>query len=161
MGIRRIAGLCYVVTFAAGITGLLLRGSTGAMAVGIASLSYVVVTVLLYWIFKPGGAALSLVAALVSLFAILAGALRILPFNTLTLFGVYCVLLSVLASRLRSAPRVLTVLLALAGVGWLAFAVPGFATAAYPWNLVPGIIGEGALTVWLLVSEPQRREALA
>jgi hypothetical protein len=39
-----------------------------------------------------------------------------------------------------------------AGLGWLTFLVPPLAHRLYPYILVPGIVGEGALTLWLLVA---------
>mgnify|MGYP001765067770 CR=1 FL=1 len=41
--------------------------------------------------------------------------------------------------------------MAFASVGWLTFLSPPLARSLYPYNLGPGIPGEGALTVWLLV----------
>jgi hypothetical protein len=38
-----------------------------------------------------------------------------------------------------------------AGLGWLTFLSPSLATFLYPYNFAPGMIGEGALTLWLLV----------
>ena len=38
----------------------------------------------------------------------------------------------------------------LAALGWLTFLSPTLAQSLYPYNLVPGIVGEGALTLWLL-----------
>jgi hypothetical protein len=37
-----------------------------------------------------------------------------------------------------------------AAMGWLTFLLPPLAKSLYPYNLAPGIIGEGALTLWLL-----------
>lgn len=48
-------------------------------------------------------------------------------------------------------PRVLGVLMAIGGLGWLTFLSPPLANSLFPYNLAPGILGEGALTVWLLV----------
>ena len=47
-------------------------------------------------------------------------------------------------------PKVLAGLLALAALGWFTFADPALARSLYPYNFAPGMIGEGALTVWLL-----------
>jgi hypothetical protein len=37
-----------------------------------------------------------------------------------------------------------------AGLGWLTFLSASVASRLNPYNLVPGFIGEGALTAWLL-----------
>jgi hypothetical protein len=38
-----------------------------------------------------------------------------------------------------------------AGLGWLTYLSQPLATTLSPWILAPGILGEGALTLWLLV----------
>jgi hypothetical protein len=53
--------------------------------------------------------------------------------------------------------------MAFAGLGWLTFLSQQLAKDLYPYNLMPGIIGEGALTLWLLVRGtlvPDAREPL-
>jgi len=54
--------------------------------------------------------------------------------------------------------------MAFAGLGWLTFLSPELAKVLYPYNLAPGLLGEGALTLWLLVkgvdSERWREQAL-
>ena len=37
-----------------------------------------------------------------------------------------------------------------AGLGWLTFVSTTLANALSPYNMLPGIVGEGALTLWLL-----------
>jgi hypothetical protein len=41
--------------------------------------------------------------------------------------------------------------MAFGGLGWLTFLAPSFARYLYPYNLAPGLFGEGSLTLWLLV----------
>ena len=48
-------------------------------------------------------------------------------------------------------PRILGGLIIFAGLGWLTNLAPPLANYLYPYNLLPGLIGEGSLTVWLLV----------
>jgi hypothetical protein len=67
-------------------------------------------------------------------------------------FGVHCLLIGNLVFRSAFLPRVLGVLMVCAGLGWLTFLVPPLAHRLYPYILVPGIVGEGALTLWLLVA---------
>lgn len=69
----------------------------------------------------------------------------------LVFFGFYCLLIGGLIVRSRFVPSTLGVLMVIAGLGWLTFLTPQLATAWQPWNLLPGIIGEGALTLWLLL----------
>jgi hypothetical protein len=42
--------------------------------------------------------------------------------------------------------------MALGGLGWLTFASPALATHLSPYNMLPGVLGETALTVWLLAA---------
>lgn len=152
----RIAGAVYLITFLTGGAALFLRGPLGAAAGLAAGVSYVAVTLLFYGLFKPVSRRLSLLAAVVSLTGVAIGVLasaRLLPFqiNSLVFFGVYCLLLAHLVSRSTFLPHFLAPLLAFAGLGWLVFLSPALATRLYPYVLFPGLIGEGALTAWLLV----------
>ena len=65
-------------------------------------------------------------------------------------FGVYCLLIGYLIFRSAFLPRILGVLMAIAGLGWLTFLSPPLANHLSPYNLAPGILGEGLLTLWLL-----------
>ena len=150
----RIAGFFYLITFVAGVFSLKL--TSGKLAADLtADVAYVAVTVLLYGIFKPVNRNISLIAALISFVGIANGTLTALhrslfPMNPLVFFGFYCSLIGYLILRSAFLPRVLGVLMALGGLGWLTFASPSLSHALYPYNLAPGIIGEGALTLWLL-----------
>ena len=159
----RIAGVFYLLTilsgaFAAFASGRLLVYSNAVSLV--ATACYIVVTVLFYSLFKPVDSSLSLIAAVFSLVGCLLGALNVLHWipspirsvNPLVLFGVYCLLIGYLVFRSSFLPRVLGVLMALGGLSWLTFVFPELADSLSPYNLVPGILGEGALTVWLLVA---------
>jgi hypothetical protein len=146
--IARIAGLFYLITFTAGSASLLAAGRTAMITMLVASASYVAVTLLFYPLFKPVNRALSLMAALVSLAGIAAGAL--FKINPLPVFGVYCLLIGYLIFESGFLPRLLGLLMAAAGLGWLTFVSPPLAAALSPYNFAPGLIGEGALTVWLL-----------
>ena len=78
-------------------------------------------------------------------------------FNTsFVLFGFYCVLIGYLAFKSHILPRTVGVLVVVACTGWLTFIYPPFARHLSPAILVPGIIGEGSLTLWLLAG-PKRR----
>jgi hypothetical protein len=70
----------------------------------------------------------------------------------LVFFGVYCSLIGWLILKASLLPRILGVLMLFAGVGWLTFLWPPLAKALSPYMLAPGLIGEGALTLWLLAA---------
>jgi hypothetical protein len=69
----------------------------------------------------------------------------------LVFFGFYCLLIGYLILRSTFLPRALGVLMMFGGLGWLTFLPLPLASDLYPYNLAPGILGEGALTLWLLV----------
>jgi hypothetical protein len=142
----RIAGVFYLLVF---VTGGLALGGVGSAAGLIAGLFYVAVTLLFYNLFKPVNGRLSLLAACISLVAIAAGPL--LKVNPLPLFGVYCLLIGYLIFQSTFLPRILGVLMAFGGLGWLTFLLSPLAQYLSPYNFAPGIVGEGALTVWLLI----------
>ncbi|HEX8838506.1 MAG TPA: DUF4386 domain-containing protein [Candidatus Acidoferrum sp.] len=158
----RIAGIFYLLTiltgaFAAFASGRLFVYSNAVSLV--ATACYIVVTVLFYSLFKPVDSSLSLIAAVFSLVGCLLGALNVFHWipspissvNPLVLFGVYCLLIGYLILRSTFLPRVLGVLMTIGGLGWLTFASSTLTDALTPYNLAPGILGEGALTVWLLI----------
>jgi hypothetical protein len=66
-------------------------------------------------------------------------------------FGFYCLLIGYLIVRSSFLPRALGVLMAIAGLGWLTFLSPPLANDLVPFNLLSGLLGEGSLTVWLLL----------
>ncbi|MGD0506756.1 MAG: DUF4386 domain-containing protein [Terriglobales bacterium] len=66
-------------------------------------------------------------------------------------FGLYCLLIGYLIFRSTFLPRILGVLMAFAGLGWLTFLSPPFATHLSPYVLVLGFLAELALMLWLLV----------
>jgi Domain of unknown function (DUF4386) len=156
----RIAGAFYLLNFVAGALSAAFVGGTFAVYGGAANLiaagSYVVVTALFYYIFKPVNRSLSLLAALFSLVGIAIGVLGVfhlspVPINGLVFFGVYCLLIGYLILRSTFLPRILGALMMFAGLGWLTFLSPPLASQVSPYNLVPGLLGEGSLTLWLLV----------
>ena len=150
----RIAGVFYLVTFVAGVIALVSASGRFAANV-IATVSYVAVTLLFYDIFKPVNKSLSLLAAIVSLVGLASGVLSMLhrnplDINNLVFFGVYCLLIGYLIFKSTFLPRFLGVLLAIGGLGWLTFISPSLVKLLSPYNMAPGIIAEGILTLWLL-----------
>jgi hypothetical protein len=152
----RMAGLFYLLTFVTGMFGMQVRSRLGLAAEVIAAGCYVAVTLLFYYIFRPVNRSVSFLAAVVSLVGCIIGPLGLVvhalsKINALVFFGFYCLLIGYLILKSTFLPRILGVLMAFAGLGWLTFAWPRFASYLSPYNMLPGMIGEGALTLWLLV----------
>jgi hypothetical protein len=71
-------------------------------------------------------------------------------------FGVHCLLVGWLILRATFLPRILGLLMAIAGVCYLANTVagalaPDFSRMLFPWILLPALPAEGGLTLWLLI----------
>ena len=156
MSLARIAGLVYVITFVSGTLALLVP--TGRMISNlVAASSYIAVTVLFYFLFRPVNRAVSLLAAIVSLTGCVVSVLipmRVIPqvINPLAFFGIYCLLIGYLVYNSTYLPRAIGVLLMFGGIGWLTFALPSLAAALSPYNFGPGILAEGVLTLWLVIA---------
>ena len=168
--LARIAGIFYLLTFLTGGAALFVHGRLSLAAGLVAGACYVAVTLLFYFLFKPVNKVLSLLAALVSLVGCAIGPLSfVVPaasrINPLVFFGFYCLLIGYLIFMSAFVPRTLGLLMAFAGLGWLTFLSTPLANYLYPYNLAPGILGEGALTLWLLamgVNAPREKgQALA
>jgi len=152
----KLAGVFYLLTFLTGGVALFVRGRMGFAAGLIAGACYIAVTLLFYYLFKPVSRNLSLLAAFVSLWGCAMGPLSLFVhaasrINPLVFFGFYCLLIGYLIFRSTFLPRILGVLMAIAGMGWLTFLWPPLANYLSPYVFAPGLLGEGALTVWLLV----------
>jgi hypothetical protein len=151
----RIAGVFYLLVFVTGSLALVL--ANGRIVVNlVATACYVVVVLLFYGLFRPVSRSISGLAAFFGLLGCALGAmasfrLARLGINPLGIFGIYCLLIGYLIFRSAFLPRVLGVLMAFGGLAWLTFLSPSLARSLAPFNMLPGVIGEGALTLWLLV----------
>jgi hypothetical protein len=154
----RIAGAFYLLSILTGMLGATLPAGGASLAANLAGTAcYVVVTLILYVLLKPANANVSLLAALFSLAGCTIGALDFFHLPTphvssLVFFGVYCLLLAYLIFRSTFLPRFLSVLLAITGLGWLTFLSPSLGAHLFvPYLMIAGLVGEGALTLWLLI----------
>jgi uncharacterized protein DUF4386 len=155
----RITGIVYLLYF---LTATLAEILVGRKLVGfghatnlVATCCYVVVTLLFYGMFKPVSRLVSLIGALLSLAGCvvmtLGGYPRVsLPISPLLFFGPYCLLIGYLIFRSTFLPRVLGVLMALAGIGWLAFLSPAVAHSLSLYIEILGIFAEASLMLWLI-----------
>ncbi|PYQ10829.1 MAG: DUF4386 domain-containing protein [Acidobacteria bacterium] len=152
----------------------------GVAADIIAAACYLAATLLVYDLLKPVSRNLSLLAAFFSLagcaigalgflfhlapLVVLGGAqyLSVFPLEqlralaSLIFFGLHCLLVGCLILRSTFLPRLVGALMVFAGLGWLTSSFvnvlsPLFGRYLFPYILVPGLLGEGSLTLWLLV----------
>jgi hypothetical protein len=164
----RIAGVLYLIIF--------IAAPSGAKDVTVAKMAITMacdtgVALLLYGLLKPVNKNLSLLAAVLRLilvavmivsslnyFGLLGsfkGAHSSAAFNTaydiaLAPFGVHCLLMGYLIFRSTFLPRIIGILLAVAGLGYLTFVWPPLGDRLFvPYILVPGLVGEGSLALWL------------
>lgn len=150
----RSAGAFWLMTIVAGMLAM-GGGPRGTAANLVATACYFVATLLVYLLLKPVDSFLSLLAALFSiagcaLSVIISLRLAHIPLNPLVSFGLHCLLVGYLIIQSTFLPKTLGVLLAIGGLGWLTFAYPPFANRLLPWIILPGIVGEGCLSLWLI-----------
>jgi len=157
----RLAGVIYALVFLTGGFALVVRTKVGLIAGLVAGVLYIAVTLLFYSIFKQVNKPLSLLAAVISLTGIIVGPLGLKSISPLVFFGFYCLLIGYLVFKSNFLPRFLGALMVFAGLGWLTFLWPPLANSLSPYNFLPGIIGEGALTLWLLVKGVNERKEVA
>jgi hypothetical protein len=153
---RRVS--IYLLTIVTGILALkFVTGDRQWLVTNlIATACYIAVTLLFYYIFKPMNRSLSLLAAFFSLAGRTIGVLSLFHLarfgiSPLVFFGFYCLLIGYLIFRSIFLPRILGVLMAFGDLGWLTFLSPPLASHLSPYIFAPGILGEGSLTLWLLV----------
>ena len=166
----RIAGLFYLMIFLAAPSGA-ASATPVKMAINLAC--DFAVAFLLYDLLKPVSRSLSLLAALFRVIFLIVMSVSSLnyfgllhffqkthsaeAFDTgygiaLVPFGMSCLLIGYLIFRSTFLPRILGVLMAVAASPYLLFLRPSLGSRLFvPWIVVPAVVGEGALTLWLVV----------
>jgi hypothetical protein len=151
----RMAGVLYLLSvLTAAFTELFVHGRLNIAGGLIAVSVMVVVTLLVYDLFKPVNPRLSLLAAFFSLVGLIFEALRWQPRGAniaIVVAGFYCILIGCLIFGSTFLPRILGVLMAIAGLGWLTFLSPPLVNYLSPYNLALGLLGEASVFLWLLV----------
>jgi Domain of unknown function (DUF4386) len=151
----RIAGALYFFSvLMAAFSEISLQGNLNIAGGLIAVFGMIAMTLLLYYLFEPVNRSLSLLAAFSSLVGLCFEALRWQPWgvNVAIVFsGFYCVLMGYLIFRSTFLPRILGLLMAFAGLGWLTYLSTPLANNLSPYNLAAGLLGEGLVMLWLLV----------
>jgi Domain of unknown function (DUF4386) len=166
----RIAGALYIIIFIAAPSG---ADNATVAAIIITMACDIGVALLFYGLFKPISKNVSLLAAAFRLIFVAVmtvnsmnyfgllnlfdGAHSSAAFNTgydiaLVPFGIHCLMTGYLIFRSNFLPRIIGVLMALAGLGYLTFVWPPLGDRLFvPYILVPGVVGEGSLTLWLTI----------
>jgi hypothetical protein len=150
----RIAGVLSLLGVLAAVSGEFFFRRLERAGDIVALSSMAAVTVLLYYIFKPVNRGLSLLAASFNLVGLTFGALRWNPRGvdiTVVFGGFSCLLIGYLIFRSIFLPRILGVLMALAGLGWVTYLAPSLAKYVSPYNLAFGLLGQESVMLWLLV----------
>jgi len=151
----RIAGIFYLLTILISVLALLVTGPLRSALLLVSTGCYVVVTILFYSLFRPVDRNISALAAVFSLLGCILSILDLFHvgsfrLNPLVLFGCYCLLIGYLILRSTFLPRIVGALMAFGGLGWLTFVSPALSSYLSPYNMAPGVLGESALTLWLL-----------
>ena len=155
----RITGIVYLLYFLTAVFADVFVGRDRVALFDAVSLIayafYVAVTLRFYYMFRPVNMALSLVAAVLSLLGCandVLGLFHLAPYDisSLAFFGPYCLLIGYLIFRSGFLPRILGVLMALAGVGWLIFLSP-LASQLSTYLTILGFLAEASLMLWLIV----------
>jgi hypothetical protein len=154
-----MTGVVYLLYFLTAISAEVFVGRGRLVAYDavnlIAHVFYIAVTLLFYSIFKPVNAGLSLLAALSSLAGCAIDVMAVfhltpLDVSPLAFFGPYCLLIGYLVFMSTFLPRILGVLMMLAGLGWLIFLSP-LASTLSTYLQVLGFVAELSLCLWLIV----------
>ncbi|HEX3472397.1 MAG TPA: DUF4386 domain-containing protein [Silvibacterium sp.] len=154
--IARIAGSFYLLAILVAVFAEFIVPGRLAVpaAIAIPVLSYAVVTLLLYAIFRPVSPGLALLAVGFQLVGLAFEALRLQPRGVnvgMTFHGLYCLLIGYLIFRSTFMPRFLGVLMAFAGLVWLVYLSAPLAKSLSPYNSAVGLVGEGLPMLWLLL----------
>ena len=155
----RVAGALFLLlVLTAAFTEFFARGrlsSAADLAAGILEVScMIVVTLLLYDIFKPVNRRLSLLAASLNFVALALELLQFLPHGVnigLGFHGLYWILIGYLILKSAFLPRILAGVMAFAGLGWLTYMSNPFVGYLAPYILASALLAEASVFLWLLV----------
>ena len=151
----RIAGIFYLLAVLSAVLAEAFLHGRLLRAVGLVPIvSFAIVTLLLYRLFKPVNSILALFVMLFNLISLTMEAVEFHPFGAniaLIFHGLYCLMIGLLVSRSTFLPRILGVMMAMGGVAWLTDLSIPLTNDLAPYNLIAGFTGEGILMLWLMV----------
>lgn len=159
----RLAGVFWLMAFVTDAAGKFAPDRWVLAGDLIATAFLLAATVLVYQLLKPVNRNLSLLAAFFGLVGCAIGASNSL-FHLgaqaanidFLIFGLHCLLIGYLVLRSTFLPRTVGALMAFGGLGWMTFSLVTLLSLAlskglFPYFVVPGILGEVTLSLWLLV----------
>jgi len=152
-----VAGLLYIVLKPAGATLSLLAASFRLVFVAIMG-SNALTTVAPLLLLKGGATLGAFTGAQLQDLALASLSLHDIGFNiALVFFGVHCILVGVLISGSALLPRIIGVLMTIAGACYIVNSVNNFlphalAAHLFPYILLPGLLAEGVLALWLFLA---------
>jgi Domain of unknown function (DUF4386) len=166
----RIAGFLYLIIFISAPSGA-ASATPVKMVINLASDTGV--ALIFYCLFRPVSRRLSFFASLFRVIFVAVMAVNSLTYFGATVFlqgahssasfdkgydialipfGLHCILAGYLIYRSIFLPRILGVLMMLAGLGYLILLWPALGDRLFfPYIVVPSVVAEGSLTLWLLV----------
>ena len=159
----RLAGVFWLMAFVTDACAKLARGRSVLAADLIATACLLAAAVLVYQLLKPVNRNLSLLAASFSLVGCAIGASNSLfhlgaqaSSIDFLFFGLHGLLIGCLILRSTFLPRTVGALMAFGGLGWMTFSLVTLLSLPLAKSLslyfvVPGILGELTLAMWLLV----------
>ena len=166
-GQARVAGTLWLAVILVSVIGIAVQSTQPRIAFAaleFGAVCYIGVTVLLYALFKPVDATLALFAAACGVIGLASGG-DTSPTSPpsesgfllgMVFFGFQILTIGFLITRSTLIPRVLGILLMLGGASYIVnsftnFVAPDIGRHLMPFVVPIAILGEGALTVWLLV----------
>jgi hypothetical protein len=122
----------------------------------IATLFYIALTLLFYYLFRSVNRGLALLAVFFGLLGCandVLSLLHLVPFqiNSLVFFGPFDIVIGCLIWRSTFLPRILGALMVLAGLGWLIYLSLPPANYLMTTIDILGFVAEAALMLWLIV----------
>jgi hypothetical protein len=155
----RLTGAVYLLYFLTAIFAVSLVGHVPATysdaANLIANAGYVVVTLLLYQMFRPVNRNVALLAVVISVVGCIVQSLSLFHFTSpqsaLPIFGCFNLAIGYLIFRSTFLPHVLGALMALSGLAWLTVLSPELLKHILVYVEIVGVVAEGSLMLWLLV----------
>jgi hypothetical protein len=146
--------LYFVSVFTAVFNEFVVHGRLGFTGILVPIACQVAVALLLYGILKPVNRAVASLALFCQFVTLALEALRFEPRGVnagMAFHGIFCLLLGYLIVRSSFLPRILGVLMSLAGLVWLIYLSPTLANILAPYNTAFGLLGEGLPMLWLAV----------